>query len=172
MKFNGEAFRAHDPAWSWSPLSGAGAALKGRRFNWPGLETLYLSLSPLTAIREVSAGFAHRLTPLVLCSYDVDCDPIADLRTEPARAALGIPLEDLACPWAATLAAGREPATWPIVRRLREAGHAGLLVPSFAHGATPNDHNLVLWRWGPDLPHKVTVYDPAGKLPKNQLSWT
>lgn len=46
MLFRGEAFRAHDPNWSWTPLSGAGAALKGRRFNWPGLETLYLSQCP------------------------------------------------------------------------------------------------------------------------------
>ncbi len=171
MRFQGECFRAHDPAWSWSPLSGAGAALKGRRFNWPGQEALYLSLSFTTVFREVSAGFAHRLTPYVLCSYDVDCADIADLRTEPARTALGIPLEALACPWAAALAAGQEPATWPIVRRLLATGHAGILVPSFAHGATPNDHNLVLWRWGPNLPHKVTVYDPSGKLPRNQLSW-
>jgi RES domain-containing protein len=29
----------------------------------------------------------------------------------------------------------------------------------------------VLWDWGPDLPHKVTVFDPSGRLPKDQLSW-
>ena len=45
-------------------------------------------------------------------------------------------------------------------------------IPSFANGATADDQNLVLWRWGPDLPHQVMVYDPTGKLPKNQLSWT
>lgn len=172
MRFRGECFRAHDPAWSWSPLSGAGAALRGRRFNWPGLETLYLSLAVTTVFREVSGGFAHRLTPYVLCSYDVDCDDIADLATAPARDALNIALDDLACPWGAFLASNREPPSWPVVRRLRAAGHAGILVPSFAHGATADDRNLVLWRWGPDLPHKVTVYDPTGKLPKNRLSWT
>jgi RES domain-containing protein len=172
MRFQGECFRAHDPTWSWSPLSGAGAALKGRRFNWPGLETLYLSLSFTTVFREVSAGFAHRLTPYVLCSYDVDCEDIADLTTAPTRAALNIALSDLACPWASALIAGREPESWPIVRRLLATGHAGALVPSFAHGATTDDRNLVLWRWGQDLPHKVAVYDPTGKLPKNQLSWT
>ena len=171
MRFRGECFRAHDPNWSWTPLSGAGAALKGRRFNWPGLETLYLSLSYHTVFREVSSGFAHRLTPYVLCSYDVDCEDIADLRTDAGRAALGVAMADLNCAWADALIAGREPASWPIVRRLLAEGHAGALVPSFATGATANDHNLVLWRWGPDLPHKVTAYDPTGKLPKNQLSW-
>ena len=76
-----------------------GAALKGRRFNWPGLETLYLSLSFKTAFREVSAGFAHRLTPHVLCSYDVDCEDIADLRTETGRAEHNVAFDDLACAW-------------------------------------------------------------------------
>ena len=47
-----------------------------------------------------------------------------------------------------------------------------MLAPSFANGADPHDHNLILWRWGPDLPHRVDVHDPSGRLPKNQLSWT
>ncbi len=164
MRFRGECFRAHDPAWAWSPLSGAGAALKGRRFNWPGLETLYLSLGFNTVFREVSGGFAHRLTPYVLCSYDVDCDDVADLRAEADRAKLGVLLSDLACAWGDALIAGREPASWGVVRRLLADGYAGVLVPSFAHGATADDQNLVLWRWGPELPHKVTAYDPTGKL--------
>jgi RES domain-containing protein len=171
LRFKGECFRAHDPAWSWSPLSGAGAALKGRRFNWPGLEALYLSLGFNTVFREVSGGFAHRLTPYVLCSYDVDCEDIADLRTEAGRAGFGISLDDLACAWGDALIVGREPASWLVVRRLLAEGHVGVLVPSFANGATADDQNLVLWRWGPDLPHKVMAYDPTGRLPKDQLSW-
>ena len=171
MRFRGECFRAHHPNWSWTPLSGAGAALKGRRFNWPGLETLYLSLSFNTVFREISGGFAHRLTPHVLCSYDVDCEDIADLRTEAGRAGRAVDLADLACAWGDALIAGREPASWAVVRRLLAQGCAGILVPSFASGAAEEDQNLVLWRWGPDLPHKVRVYDPSGKLPKNQLSW-
>jgi RES domain-containing protein len=50
-------------------------------------------------------------------------------------------------------------------------GHAGILAPSFAPGATHADNNLVLWKWGTELPHRVTVYDPSGRLPKDQLSW-
>lgn len=172
MRFQGECFRAHDPNWAWSPLSGAGAALKGRRFNWPGLETLHLSLTFNTVFREVSGGFAHRLTPQVLCSYDVDCDDIADLRTDSDRAALGVDLSDLSCPWGSALITGREPESWSVVRRLRAAGHAGILVPSFANGATADDQNLVLWRWGPDLPYKVVVYDPTGRLLKNPRART
>ena len=170
MRFRGECFRAHDPNWAWSPLSGAGAALKGRRFNWPGLETLYLSLGFNTVFREVSGGFAHRLTPYILCSYDVDCEDIADLRTDADRSKLDVKLEDLACAWANALILRREPKSWDVVRRLRANGHAGILVPSFANGATPDDQNLVLWRWGPDLPHKVAAYDPMGKLRRDPLS--
>jgi RES domain-containing protein len=172
VRFRGECFRAHDPFWSWSPLSGTGAALKGRRFNWPGLETLYLSLAVNTAFREVSAGFAHRLTPYVLCSYDVDCKDIADVTSDAACGELGVEPADLACAWGDALVAGREPESWGVVRNLLAAGYAGMLVPSFANGAAADDRNLVLWRWGPDLPYKVEVYDPTGRLPKNQLSWT
>lgn len=34
-----------------------------------------------------------------------------------------------------------------------------------------NHFNLVLWRWGPELPNRIRVYDPSGRLPANQLSW-
>jgi RES domain-containing protein len=172
LRFRGECFRAHDPSWSWSPLSGEGAALRGRRFNWPGLQTLYLSLSFTTAFREVSAGFAHRLTPYVLCSYDVDCDHIVDLTTDQRRTSAKVKIDALACDWANALLAGREPDSWTVVRRMLGEGHAGILVPSFANGATVDDRNLVLWNWGPERPHKVAVFDPTGKLPKNRLSWS
>lgn len=165
MRFTGECFRAHDPNWFWTPLSGAGAALKGRRFNWPGLETLYLSLGYHTVFREVSGGFAHRLTPYVLCNYDVDCEDIANLRTDGERAAqVGVSLTDLSRAWGDALIARREPESWAVARRLLAEGYAGALVPSFATGATVDDQNLVLWRWGPDLPHKVTAYDPTGRI--------
>jgi RES domain-containing protein len=135
------------------------------------LETLYLSLSFNTVFREVSSGFAHRLTPYILCSYDVDCEDIADLRTDADRAALGVELGDLACAWGDALIARREPESWAVVRRLMTDGVAGILVPSFSNGAMADDQNLVLWRWEPDPPYKVMAYDPTGKLPKNQLSW-
>jgi len=171
LRFTGDAFRAHDPRWSWTPLSGRGAALHGGRFNWRGLDTLYLSLSPMTAVREAAAGFAHRLDPLLLCTYAVDCEDIVDLRTDQDCAAHEVSLGDLACAWASDLGAGREPASHAAVRRLLGQGATGMLAPSFANGAGPHDQNLILWRWGPDLPHRVDVHDPSGRLPKNQLSW-
>jgi RES domain-containing protein len=171
LRFSGEAFRAHDPRWSWTPLSGAGAALRGGRFNWRDLEALYLSLNFMTAAREAAGGFLRRLEPLTMVSYDVDCEDIVDLRTNRGREANGVNLSDLGCSWLEDVCAGREPPSWRIVRRLFDDGAAGILVPSFANGAQADDHNLVLWRWGPNLPHKVSAYDPSGRLPTNQLSW-
>jgi RES domain-containing protein len=171
LRFARECFRAHDPRWSWAPHSGDGAAQAGGRFNWKGLPTLYLSLSPITALRETSQGFGHRLDPLVLCSYDVDCEDVVDLSDAASRATAGVDVADLACAWALDLVDGRRPASHCVVERLLKNGAAGALMPSFANGAGA-DHNLVLWRWGPDLPHRVKVYDPSGRLPKNQLSWS
>jgi RES domain-containing protein len=172
LRFAGQGYRAHDPAWAWSPLSGDGAAVAGGRFNWTGMAALYLSLSMATATREVTAGFAHRLTPYTFCSYDIDCEAIADLSTEAGRDGLGIALAHLACPWASFLKDGKTPPSHTVVKGLIAGGHAGLLAPSFAVGAAAGDINLVLWRYGPDLPNRVQVYDPGGKLPKNALSWT
>ena len=45
MRFQGDCYRAHNPMWSFSPLSGAGAAIHGGRFNSKGMPALYLSLS-------------------------------------------------------------------------------------------------------------------------------
>ena len=171
MRFRGEAYRAHDPRWSFKPLSGAGAAIGGGRFNPPGVEALYLALTPITAVKEANQGFARKIDPLVLCTYEVDCEDVVDLRETAGRKAAKLGAEALACGWKAMALRGEEPPTWAAAKRLVAAGTAGVLVPSFAPGADAGDHNLVLWRWGPDLPHRVTVHDPSGRLPKNQLSW-
>ena len=121
MRFAGTCYRAHDPRWAFKPISGAGAAVHGGRFNPRGTEALYLALSLIGAVNEAAQGFAFKLQPMVLCSYDADID-----------------------------------------------GIAGLLVPSYAPGASRQDCNSVLWRWGEA---QVRVYDPSGRLPKDQPSW-
>jgi RES domain-containing protein len=132
---------------------------------------LYLALSILTAVKEANQGFARRIDPCVLCSYEVDCEDIADLTSEQRRGESSVTLADMACAWATALSDGERPASWFIYDRLRSQDIAGVLVPSFAPGAGIEDRNLVLWDWGPDRPHKVTVFDPSGRLPKDQLSW-
>jgi RES domain-containing protein len=121
----------------------------------------------MTAIKEAAQGFAHKFEPYVLCAYEIDCEDVIDLRDEAAN----VGMDELACPWFAEAAAGREPASWRLARKLVANGAAGLLAPSFVRGATPDDVNLTLWRWSGRQPHKVAVFDPSGRLPKNQLSW-
>lgn len=171
MRFTGRCYRGHDPAWSFTPLSGEGAAITGGRFNRKCQPTLYLALDIMTAVGECTQGFSHRLQPLTMCEYDVDCEGIADLSNEAGRQEHDVPLDDLACGWLTCLRANRDAPSWLVADRLRLEGHSGIIVPSFVPGATEANRNLVLWDWGPDLPHRVVVYDPSGRLPRNQLSW-
>ncbi len=157
--------------WSAKPLSGDGAAIRGARFNPKGMPALYLALTIEGAVTEAAQGFGHKLQPLTICMYEVDCDDIVDLTTEIKRAAQGVELADIGCAWALDISEGREPASWPVAKQLIGAGATGLLVPSFAFLAHADMMNLVLWKWGPDRPHKVDVFDPSGRLPKNPISW-
>jgi len=50
--------------------------MRGARFNPKGVPALYLGLTIMTAVKEANQGFAHRIDPCVLCSYEVDCDDI------------------------------------------------------------------------------------------------
>ena len=135
------------------------------------MSSLYLGLSILGAVREANQGLAHRIDPCVLCAYDVDCEDIADLRTARSRNALAVSMLDMQCPWMLHLADGTEPPSWTIARRLMADGFSGVLVPSFAPGASSSDGNLVLWRWSDRPPHQVRVHDPAGRLPRSPASW-
>ena len=171
MRFVGRCYRGHDPGWSFSPLSGEGAAQTGGRFNAKGEPTLYLALDAMTAIGELTQGFAQRLHPLTLCEYDVDCEGIADLRDATERKRHGVLLESIACGWMGYLLRGEQAPSWLAASDLRAQGCNGVLVPSFAPGASTAQHNLVLWRWGAEPPCRVEVFDPDGRLPQNRLSW-
>ena len=171
MRLQATCYRAHHPKWSFKPLSGDGAAVHGGRFNPEGIPALYLALSLETAIREANREFAFKIDPCLLCCYDVDCADIVDLRPDAGRKEHGVTLADLSCGWDTDVLERREPASWQLARRLIARGIAGILVPSFAPGASGSDENLVLWDWTERPPHQVRVFDPSGRLPRNQLSW-
>jgi len=171
LRFQGTCWRAHNPSWAFTPLSGDGAALHGGRFNAKGVKALYLSLDFSTAILEANQGFAHKIDPCTLCTYEVDCEDIADLRDSAGRNLHAVAPAEMQCAWLAIAESGAVPPSWEIGRRLMEEGYAGILVPSFANRAPADAYNLVLWNWGSELPHRVLVFDPSGKLPRNQLSW-
>ncbi len=172
MRWIGTGFRAHDPKWAWAPTSGEGAASKGGRFNPIGTPALYLALTVEGMFLEMGHGLAHRFEPLTVCTYDVDVTDLIDLRTKKDQLAEGISPADLACAWAHDLSNGKKPAAWSLAERFISGGASGILVPSFAIGAREDMANLVLWKWGPDLPNKVVVHDPSNRLPRDQSSWT
>jgi len=171
VRFRGAAYRAHNPRWSWSPLSGEGARINGGRFNPKGVAALYLSLDWTTAVIEANQGFSFRIPPLTIVSYDVDCKDIADLSTPNGLKRRGATRGELGCDWKLLAETGEKVPSWILAERLRTKGLAGIIVPSFAPGAGATARNLVLWRWGDALPYKVTIFDPQGRLPRDDSSW-
>ena len=152
-------------------MSGDGAAVYGGRFNPKGIPALCLALTVETALKEASDSFPFRIDPCVLCCYEVDCADLADLRSEAGRSEHGATFAALSCTWELDARERREPASWQLARRLIARGIAGILVPSFAPGAAQRDQNLVLWDWSERPPHQVRVFDPSGRLPRDQRSW-
>ena len=164
MRFRGLVYRAHNPEWAWTPLSGEGARRYGGRFNRRGVAALYTSLTPLTAIREAQP-LGRPMQPLVLCAYEVDAEPVFDAADEERRRALDVSDSDLACPaWEAEMLGGAVPASQALAEGLIAAGHVGMRVRSFARGAGADDLNLVMWRWSSDRPARVVLIDDEDRL--------
>lgn len=164
MRFRGIAYRAHNPRWPWSPLSGKGARLHGGRFNPAGVPALYVSLSPLTAVLEMTR-LRQPMQPILLCSYEVDIEPIFDALDLEQRKAHAVTDSELLCPgWRTNALGGGIPASHILAERLIAAGYAGMRYPSFAPSASPDDLNLVLWHWGDDRLHRVQLIDDERRL--------
>lgn len=164
MRFRALVYRAHNPQWSWTPISGEGARRHGGRFNRRGVPALYTSLAPLVAIREAQP-FGRPMQPLTLCAYEVDAQPVFDALDQERRRALGVTESDLACPtWEAEVLAGTIPASQALADRLIAAGYVGMRVQSHAAGASADDLNLVLWSWSADRPARVVLIDDEGRL--------
>ncbi|MDE2976800.1 MAG: RES family NAD+ phosphorylase [Acidobacteriota bacterium] len=164
MRFRGVVYRAHNPQWSWAPLSGEGARRHGGRFNRRGVPALCTSLAPLTAIRETQP-LGRPMQPQTLRAYEVDAEPVFDSREVAERAAFGGTEPELRCEtWESEMLDGRIPPSQVLAERLIAAGQAGMLAPSFARGASVDDLNLVLWTWGPEPPARVALIDDEGRL--------
>ena len=166
MRFRGIVYRAHDPRWSWPPVSGEGARLHGGRFNRIGMPAFYASLSPVTALREASP-LGKPLQPILLCAYHVDAEPIFDALDSSQRRRHAVTDDGLHCPtWEQDMYSGMVPSSHALANRLMAAGCAGMRVPSFAPGAAANDVNLVLWRWGDRRPSRIMLIDDERRIPK------
>jgi RES domain-containing protein len=171
LRFKGLCYRAHNPAWSFNPVSGDGAKRHGGRFNPIGVPALYTSLSELVALAEYQQGFLHRPQPTILCSYEIDCIDIVDLTDLEEQNIRGISPADLACSWEYDLIQGGTPVSWAIAQSLIDEGIAGIIVPSFASNSPEEGKNLVFWIWNDTPSHRVDVIDDLGRLPGDQESW-
>ena len=164
MRFRGIVYRAHNPRWSWPPVSGEGARLHGGRFNRSGVAALYTSLSPVTALREAGT-LGHPLQPLLLCAYEIDAEPVFDSLDSRARDIHAVTDADVGCPgWEWDMHGGSVPASQALADRLITAGYVGMRVRSFAPGSDAQDLNLVLWHWGDRMPSRVVSIDDEGRL--------
>ena len=154
------------------PDSGEGASRTGGRFNPVGIPALYTSVRFETAWLEAQQGFAFKAQPLTLCAYEVDCEDVLDFTNPLAMADQNVQAADLACPWKDLATRAIKPPTWLLAERLIKAGIAGVVVPSFASGATAADINVVFWKWHKMPPHQVRVVDDEGRLPMDARSWS
>jgi hypothetical protein len=66
--------------------------------------------------------------------------------------------------WRDEMRAKGEARTQIFARSLIARGYSALLARSFAPGASRRDLNLVLWRWGDELPARLTLIDDEGRL--------
>jgi RES domain-containing protein len=154
------------PKWADDPLSGAGAALRGGRFNPPGMPALYMSEEFVTAVAEYEQDLGIR--PGTLCAYDVKSERIVDLGDALTLETLGVDAAALRAPWKhIAFVEKRLPPTWPLAERLLQEGIDGARVPS----AQAIGLNLVLWRWNVERAARVVALDPLRDLPADQSSW-
>ena len=117
----------------------------------------------MTALRE--ANQVGNLQPTTLVAYEADIESIFDCRAEDALMAHGMDVAALADPtWRDQMKSTGESRTQSFAGKLLRSGYAGLLVRSFAVGATANDLNLVLWRWGPTAPARLELIDDENRL--------
>lgn len=163
LHYQGKLYRALNPIYAREPLSGRGAELYGGRFNPKGVPALYTSLSIMTALRE--ANQVGNLQPTALVSYDADMERVFDSRKGAALRAEGTDAAMFAdTTWRDQMKANREAETQAFARRLASSGYHGLLVRSFAPGATSDDFNLVLWKWSDAAPCRLTLIDDEDPL--------
>ena len=162
----GRYWRMLSPRWSSQPLSGAGAARNGGRWNARGQGALYLSASHATAVAEYLQDL---IRPGTLAPYDVLAPRILDLTDASIRASLNIDPQALGRDWRHVRDVEQaRPASWDFADAALDAGYEGLRVASARSAGV----NLVLWRWNVDGGARVTTIDPNADLPRDGASWS
>ena len=162
-------YRALTPRWAYQPESGAGAAVKGGRFNRPGVEARYLAESAALALIEYQAESAL-LPPATVASYAVTVPQVIDFTGGYTAEQWPDIWNEAYCNWKELAFFDRvEPPSWVIGDLVRESGAAGLLYRS-ARARGNGGICLVLYVEFASS-YSAQVHDPQGLLPRNGDSW-
>ncbi len=161
-------YRYLTPKWAFVPLSGAGAAAEGGRFNRVGVEALYLSRAPQTALEEYRQD-SSLVPPATLASYIASIDGIVDLSDGYDADEWASEWAEWNCPWRRIIRIDRKtPPSWMLADKVISEGRKGILFPSLRH---PGGTNLVIFHSNFTASDRLQVHDPDGRLPKDQSSW-
>jgi RES domain-containing protein len=159
-------WRAYVPRWAHDPLSGAGAARFGGRWNRVGQPCLYAARELSTAWAEYNQGFVQH--PATIVQLALSGAALADLTDDLALTALGATRQIHEVQWRSEMDAGREPATHRLADALARDGFDGAIYPSFM---SPGGTCVALWRWNVAGGPSLTAIDPERRLPKGPASW-
>jgi RES domain-containing protein len=163
ISFNGLVYRALNPAYAKDPYSGEGARLYGGRFNPKGTLALYLSLSPVTALRE--ANQVGHLQPTLMLAYEARIDELFNATDMKALEKAGMTPEKLAdSGWRDQMLENSQAYTQIFSASLIKKGFKGVLVRSFAKGSKAEDLNLVLWQWNTSSDCQLKLVDAQNRL--------
>ena len=156
------------PKWAFLPTSGAGAAADGGRFNRPGVEALYLSRAPQTALEEYRQG-ASIVPPATLAAYKITLGDVTDLSRGFDPNVWDGSWQQWDCAWRQIARIEKRiPPSWKLADEVITAGLRGILFPSLRHaGGT----NLVIFPANLVDGDYVAVHDPDHHLPQDQSSW-
>jgi len=147
LRFQGTVYRALNPLWMRTPLSGEGAKRHGGRFNPKGLAALYTALTPEGAMAKANQ-IGRPFEPVTLVAYEADLIPVLEATDPAVQVAQGIDPGVLAADdWRVQMRQDGISAGQRLAQQLIAAGWVGMIVPSFAQGVKPGARNLVLWDW-------------------------
>lgn len=163
MNYRGFLYRAVDPKHWNEPLSGEGAARHAQRFNDKGVPALYTATDPQTVLREkMQEGV---LQPLLLVAIRAEVSGLFDGRDAAELARFGATPEGIGRDdWRRQADEDGRSDGQRLAEALRSAGYGGMVVPSYAQGATERDINIVFWVWDEGSEARLEVVDDDGCL--------